>query len=609
MEGTRTSKFAFFDQSLVEATERDRVSLTAPILADAVIQRRLAQDREGASQYAEQLREVLQKTSPHYTPSEEHYATAALVGYHGMAGGGYTAALEAALLMKAAGYSHNSTTIRTLMGMDDCPSLDAKSLVDLGMKLNTNITVDVWANAVSRALKDKAGDGLSTALGLYEESKRREVIPVAGLVDPLIQALCTRSNPPSSKDVHDALELYYDLRDATFTIDSAPSEAFPQLRPRSHAPDAGIYMNLLRAITRSRSAPQTASDIVIQLLIDMKHYLVKVPSRFLMDSVYGEMLRVADSHDTAFKIWSHVRELDDSAATPAGYKTALVNFAKLGFDSDPLPSLNHYLVIVKSMRDAGTPISPFVYTVLLTRYATLAKSIRRDATNLESEDTPQLEIDSEFDSDISIQPDSRQALRERLLQAVQRLHLTLRVDASLTPTVATMNALMNAYNHLEAFRDAYGVWEQLTLGTPPFDQVSVSIVLDLCGHTENAKAADDVWRRVRTPRPSSSWIHNNKLWDSSGRFITSTNNWTSLIECRWRCGKRESAFNAFREMLDARADRSHVPVPDLKCAETMLKFAKKNGMDSEVRVLRMLEDNAPDLYRSLVPLAANARPP
>ena len=580
------------DEALSELSEVDGINLTSPILADLVMQRRIATGRGAAQAFADELRGTLDLGAPSMSPDEQCVVTAALVRYHRRIGG-HDAALVAAVELRDAGFPHGSSTLNILVAAKDSPIVSADDLINAAHELDiVEIETYVWSTAVHRALRREGSDALNRALEIYNESRLREVAPSVDMVDPLIHRLCARSNPPVTEYVDKALEIYYDLRDAqasreTTTMQLAAGPARKPYKPL----DPAIYLTLLRGVARSRPPSQQSSDLVIQLLIDMKYFYVNLPPSFIVNSVLTELMRVSDSHDTAFKIWTYISELDESVLSDTGYPKVLKAFAGLSFEDDPLPSQSHYLDVVRRMRDTGAVITPFVYTTLFNRYATLAKNSAPRPAVLPP------------GSDVDLDPfeatpadEAKHALRMRLLEAVRRLHLTLRIDASLTPDVVLMNSVMNAYNHLGAYREAFTVWEHLTLGAGSlrFNDASVSIALDVCGFAGDLDGANSVWRRARGEKRRGSG-------SQMVPFVTTLNCWTSLIECRWRCGNPELAFAAFREMVFAsRDEREVIPWPDMKCVTTMLAFARSFGGDYESKAMQIVETKLPDIYLQIV---------
>ncbi|KAF9513676.1 hypothetical protein BS47DRAFT_1295867 [Hydnum rufescens UP504] len=410
------------------------------------------------------------------------------------------------------------------------------------------------------------------------------------MVDPLILGLCRRHAPPTPEDVNEALEIYYDLRDARgknqvpeeseenpIRYKSLPRHPRP---PHNSAPDQWIYRTLLTAISRTRTISRGTSDIMIQLLIDMRDFGVKLNSEFVQ-SVFARLLLATDSHGAAFDMYSYLREMASSILDQPAYVSILEQLANLSFDDDPLPSQAHYLDIMRDMRDSGTPMTPFVYTILFSRYASLATSIPHPTP-----DTPLDEVEKGHD------------LHQRLFQATKRLHLTLKLDASVTPNVFTMNAIMNAYNRLGAFRDAWGIWEQLAHGTPAYDNVSISIVMDLCGYSRNPRAADRIWagimQRAQQPPKGDRPV-----------VVPTRNNWVSRIECYARLGDFQTALDIFTDMIYGGGE-VWIPKPNQAAADTLLKFSWSYGRSAEVEEL--IKSELPDLY-PLLPQPDPNRPP
>ena len=593
---SQSCDFSGINNVLREMVEIDEVQPSLSLLAFILHEYRKLGNFEKTEVEGEpiavQIKAMLAIRGLKHVPEDERFACLTLVQWAGLKGG-YSAALQEALDLVSQGYLLSAGTLDTLQNLPDSPVFDASLLVEVADSLRLIIPHMMWSLAIRRALRDGGEGGVDVALAIYQEAKRQGVVFNAAGVDPLILGLCRRHAPPTPEDVNEALEIYYDLRDAQGMemIPEEPEERrdkykwLPQrLRPlRSTTPDQWIYRTLLIAISRTRKVSRGTSDTMIQLLIDMRDFGVQLDSEFVQ-SVFARLLLATDSHGTAFNMYSYLREIGSSVLDQPAYVSILEQLANLSFDDDPLPSQAHYLDIMRDMRDSGTPMTPFVYTVLFSRYASMAASIPQ-----RTPDTPLDELQKGYD------------LRQRLFQATKRLHLTLKLDASVTPNVYTMNSIMNAYNHLGAFREAWGIWEQLAHGSPPYDNVSISIIMDICGHSRNPRAADRIWHEV---------VHRAQQPPKEGRpvVVPTRNNWVSRIECCARVGDFQKALDTFTDMIHGGGEvlGFWVPKPNQAAADTLLKFSWSYGRSAEVE--KLIKSELPELY-SLLPQPDPNRPP
>ena len=297
-----------------------------------------------------------------------------------------------------------------------------------------------------------------------------------------------------------------------------------------------------------------------------------LPPTFIRD-IFTRLLLLSSSHDTSFKLYTYLREIDPSLLDRTGYEHILLQFTKLSFEDDPLPAQPHYMNIVKDMRDAGIPMTSFVYNSLFSRYAALAKTSAESAFN------------SSTSEDVTAERERAVQLRERLLQATRRLHRTLKLDASINPEVVTFNTLLNAYNYLGAFGDAFEVWEQLTLGFPvSYDNISISIILDICGYARSPNAADHVWGLITSKTMGSHRVRPN------------ANNWLARMECFARIGDFPRVMEIFKEM-NARSKERDAPVPNEATVELLTKFGR--AFRREADVIALLET---EMYSSILPM-------
>ncbi|KAF8338254.1 uncharacterized protein EI90DRAFT_3151995 [Cantharellus anzutake] len=580
----------------LEEMEREGVTPSVKLIAELIFQYHAFGSHEDVQSLAEDLKGILTDQAQTLLHNDEKDAVAALIAAAATTAqpegdeSPYSCAIREAENFHSRGFQLGSRALVVLLGLQGAPMFDAEGIITLatGLGIAHELrNVVIWSVAIRQAVKrDRVGlgdgFGLDRALGMYKEALNRGIIPNSALLDPLIHALCTRKSPPDPDDVDKALQLYYDLRD------SEGMGPFARTRTgRRFGPDQGIFITLLSSISRiqldEHSSGPSTSDIIIQLLIDMRDSRLAepLPPSFVRD-IFTRLLLHAPSHDASFKLYSYLREIDPTLLDRTGYEQILLQFTKLSFEDDPLPDQAHYMDIVKDMRDAGIPMTSFVYNVLLTRYAALAKSSAEGAFN-------------SISSAGNLAPEQERAkkLRGRLLQATQKLHRTLKLDASVNPDIITFNALMNAYNHLGAFGDAFEIWGQLTLGFPvPYDNSSISIILDICGYTRSANAVDAVWNLVTSKTMNSHRVRPN------------ANNWASRMECYARMGDFDRVIGIFKEMCTGSKQGPDVPAPNQAITQLLIKFGRVFKREEEV--VTLLKAEVPDLYSSMTPIPTQA---
>ncbi|KAI9495449.1 hypothetical protein BDB00DRAFT_813386 [Zychaea mexicana] len=155
--------------------------------------------------------------------------------------------------------------------------------------------------------------------------------------------------------------------------------------------------------------------------------------------------------------------------------------------------------------------------------------------------------------------------------ALEQIHRLIRMDLYFDPDTAVYNALMDAYNRVGDGQVVLQMWDVLMLSSAPktaIDQVTISVVLDSCGHNGYSHKAYDVWRRAKR----------------SG-FELNTNNYNSYIEClcrqRGRTGWDEARRVISEEMRPPRLSSDPRPAVEEKTVNTLIAFARKKGFAPE----------------------------
>ncbi|GLB35900.1 putative PPR repeat [Lyophyllum shimeji] len=409
-------------------------------------------------------------------------------------------------------------------------------------EFDTQLTVDHWSIVITNSAR--AGN-IEDALSIYQESRSAGVVPDAALVHPLLKALCqSATQSPTEESLDSALAIYRDLA-AVATPSSAPKETYDE---HSVGPDAGIYQTLLRGLASSSNL-EKYFPIAKELLDEMQSHNVSMSDSFTASSIIVLFMRRAETLSDALDVYYGLR----SSLDEKGYAIVLNAFCKLSFGDDlHVPSLTNYFQIVKDMRRAGLEITVEVYTILLHQLAAIATKSR----------TPAVQAPA--------------GLRDHLITTTRRAHDFMTLDAAVSPDEQVWNQLMDTYQRLGCFADAYRVWETMYL-SGRFNHVSVSIILDACGYAGAWQAA----RKITT-----------QLFRD--RFSFNLHNWNTWIECLCRLGRLNDAVKVV--CLEMGKNQNTV-APDVESARILIKFARRDKQ--EAVVLDRLERYLPELWTSL----------
>ena len=409
-------------------------------------------------------------------------------------------------------------------------------------ELNLKATVVQWAILINNAVR--IGD-LSGALSIYEESKVAGVVPGVPLVHPLINALCTSSNKLDDSVIDRALVLYKDLTEAA-PISQSKQVPKPPGRQHSSGPDANLYNILFRAFGASKNVKKYF-PIALSLLEDMQSRNVELESPMAVSALVIVVMRCSSSFDDALKAYKRICKRSNAPGLDAkGYQAILNTLTQLSFGNDEtLPSVWHYFEIVKDMRMAGIEVTAPVYTILLRHLALLSANL------------PPEECDS-------------------IAAALRRVHDHLTLDPSFTPDTMLWNQLMDSYQRVGLFAEAYRIWEMLFI-TERFNHASVAIIIDACGFARSWPMAAQVCLKL-----------------SKIGFKFNQRAWNAWVECMCRVGKLDDALKVV--CLEMGKDQANV-APDVNTVKVLLSFAARTNQQDEVmdRIKRYL----PQLWHTL----------
>ncbi|KIJ66285.1 hypothetical protein HYDPIDRAFT_86412 [Hydnomerulius pinastri MD-312] len=403
-----------------------------------------------------------------------------------------------------------------------------------------------WSVIVTNAVR--AGD-LPGAHSIYRQSQSSGVTLDAALVQPLLSALCESAfTSPNDSLIDQALELYRELAHANPPSSTKPDTPKAFGRQRSDGPDAYMYGTLLRAMANSVDV-QKYSQLAVNLLANMEARGIKADGHVAVASLVVMAMRCSTSFDDALKAYKRVVGKDKENTKDIGikgYRWILHTLSRLSFDEEhTLPPIFHYFEIVKDMRQSGLEITTPIYASLLKRLSQLAD----DAS------TPQV---------------------HQLAKSVRRVHDHLTLDASITPDTLLWNQLMDAYQRVGLFVEAYRVWEMLLI-SETYDHASVSIIFDACGYAHAWPLAQQVFAKL-----------------SQRSFLLNQGNWNSYVECMCRNGMLNDAVKTV--CLEMGKNQKEVR-PNHETARLLLSFATKTNQQDEVAM--RLQRYLPELWQSL----------
>jgi len=374
---------------------------------------------------------------------------------------------------------------------------------------------------------------IDEALLIYRKSKEAGIVPDAVFVAPLIRLLGVEASDAS---VETALDVYRHLVDSNASTSG------------NGGPDFGTYKSLLITLQFSRN-PVKYIPTVDTLLQDMRDRRFPMNSSIVAQaSIISEMRRKGNFSDAIEVYREYRKNLDER-----GYFEILREYCRISFTGDlQVPLITQFFSIVNDMRLERIPVTPPVYGVILRHIGYLATQLR----NLDQDD-PRTE-----------------AIYERLVSTVRRVHDFLTLDASISPDPYLLNQLMDAYQRLGCFGDACRLWDMMYL-TNKFDQISVTIILDACGYAgQSTKAASILHKLARKG------------------FQLDLRNWNTWVECLCRSGRFRDAVDVVCiEMPEKKVQ------PDIQSIKILAKFAKRDNKSGEY--LHRIEQTLPSLWNKL----------
>ncbi len=419
------------------------------------------------------------------------------------------------------GFQPTATTLETLaQGIST-----ATSMIKWEERTGIRATEEVWTIVIDNAIHN-----VRNAVEVYETAVARGQQPTVAMLHPILRAICSQKwRPPSAASLDKALSLhrqYVHLRE----------ESMKGMHSRSHQVqgDLPLYNTLLRALTSSEGRPENLQT-ALSLLEELQSRGIAMDNMTRTSFIILTMHAAQDAQE-GLEVYRSVRQSTDGAVLDQkGFVAVLAAYAKL-FLTHP-SSLGSCLEILKDMRSSGHHITAEVFTILLRHLGRLG--------GVETSGT--------------------------LVAAIRRIHNHITVEASLVPDIVLWNQLMDTYQRVGCFSDAYRVWSSIYI-SGQYDNASVSIIFDACSFAGSLDAARDIY---------------NKLHHSGFRF--NHRNWSNFIECLCRLGRFEDATHVLCVTMP-----QHDVGPTTEMVKLLLQFV--SGREEQWLVHSRLKEYLPKLY-------------
>jgi len=494
---------------------------------------------------AEQIRNFYEKI---YNRQTDPHAGAMALLKRAYTQGKHRATVEAERL-RSQGFASVPRNLNVLLA--DSVSVDDIRFWESTLQLQAD--VHAWLLVIQNCIQRTRSP--DRVFQVYKDYITSGMTPTSKVIDPILRLLCMKTlRPPKESDVDRALLIYADLFCAT----------------KSGEPSAIIYNTLISALVSTQNTGKYFPK-ALSLLEDMQSRGVEMDS-MTATSITILLLRSSSTPTEAFRAYKRVfRRPDGKPALDAeGYVAVLNVFCRLTFGRGSIhtaiPAWEQYFEIVRDMRESGYPVNVKVYTIILQQLGFAATKIRGS----QSQEPREVDRDQPTAEDVVDIPSIQHAIR--------RIHQILVTDAAVQPDVVAWNTLMDAYQRAGCLRDAYRVWESLWLSRS-FDNASISIMADACGHAGAHVEAVQIFPRIL----------------KSG-FKMNIRNWNAWLECLCRLNRIKEAV----EVLCNEMGQNGNVEPNEDSVRVVLSFAQ--GRPGETEVEKRIERHYPALWKSSMSL-------
>jgi len=432
----------------------------------------------------------------------------------------------------AADHSTLLSLLSGLMGQDTALSSLREALGEA--EQISGVLSDHQAYELVMALADSFRD----ALALLQDAQRDGIPSSSGM----LQALCLKAQ--TREDLPSLQEAYSDLLRSRL--------ANQRCKDGVHNPD--LYLQLLAFCAREDVGELTWA---IQLLEDMRANGLTLPSTTLQSEltaselVISLMKNAATNHSEAFKAYSWTLALEPKAIfSSTDFYNIIRAFADLRGPDYSSGSTSEkdwcapgvFMAFFEDVEKAGLPRTSRMYQAILHYYAR-ENNVAPSAT------------------------------------AVRQLHDIIKTEQYIDPDIGLMNRLMYAFSRNRQLHHALGIWRNILMNNIPYNDVSISIILDVYGRLGQPQQMLDLWSSLKRQN-----------------FSLNAKNLETLIEGLFRCQRGKEAFEAL--CAEASQTTGGVIEVDANTVEVLLKFARHDAELFE-SIRRKIESDFPEIWQSV----------
>lgn len=388
------------------------------------------------------------------------------------------------------------------------------------------------------SLEKCIADGrIEDALEQYEKALESGALPPTSLLTSFLRLVVDSPTPIPYLDR--TVTLVRGLADAGRA--QAPED------PRRET-EMAVYHALIRVFT---SAQDTGlySPVINDIISDMEKRGLRTDTQLTSVTRVILEMRAKGSFEDAREVYRKNRPF----LGVFGYTALLKEYCRISLAGDlDVALITEFFSIVHDMRLARVPIHASIYGIFIT-------ALGQAATRITNEGDPTGHVG------------------QRLVDTTRRVHDFLTLDASVNPDAILWNQLMDTYQRLGCFAEAFRLWDIMYLSRR-YDQVSVNIILDACGYLQDLRKARSILARLE-----------------KGGFKLDLRNWNTWIECLCRCGRMDEAAEVLLVEMDKRGVKA-----DMQTVGVLFKFLNKGASNEQTaNIRRRLEAHVPTLWRRL----------
>lgn len=357
-------------------------------------------------------------------------------------------------------------------------------------------------------------------------------------------------------------------------------------RSRDGVHDTSVYIALLKYCTREDVAElgwattlmedmkahglsllNSEEAAQVEKLVRGEQPVALVATTSAATIVTSLMRNASQDHSQAFKAYSWMWAVDpDNIFSKQDWYDIIRTYTDLSFTDEAGNAKKSYVpssiffAFFEDMRKSGTPPDSPVYQAILHYYAREGGSAKSSSA-----------------------------------EAVRLIHSLIKMDHYYDPDIGLMNRLMYAYSKTGNLDSAVGVWRSILMNRIPFNNVSISIILDVYGYLGDFGKAAKLWESLKIQQLNEQTYAINKK------------NLESFIEAACRTGRPAEAIEETFKALEWK-DGALVDQETLKM---LLKFVRSDSQAFHTlreRIQKDLPQYWPLLQNVAQPKAALGQP-